>query len=89
MAEKYVPLRRCVGCGELKPKGELIRIIKTDEGVLIDETGKKNGRGAYLCKNVECLERARKSRGFERSLKVAVPKDVYERLCEEMSLFAE
>ncbi len=73
-------MRKCVGCGEMKPKKELIRILRTEEEeFVIDTTGKKNGRGAYLC-----LEQAVKNRGLERSFKQAIPQEVYERLEKEM-----
>lgn len=85
MANKKIPLRQCVGCGEMKSKKELIRVIKTEDEILIDATGKKNGRGAYICGNPECLKRARKSKGLERSLKVSIPAEVYENLEKEMS----
>ena len=75
---KKIPMRQCVGCREMKPKRELIRVIRTAEDtVCIDATGKKNGRGAYLCPNQECLDKAVKSKGLEHSLKMAVPKDIY------------
>ena len=90
MITKKVPLRRCVGCGESKGKKELIRIIRTpEEEVLLDATGRKNGRGAYICPNPECLKRARKSKGLERSLKVSIPDEVYDSLEKEMSQLAE
>ena len=80
-AGKKIPMRRCTGCGEMKSKKEMIRVIRTAEGeILLDATGKKNGRGAYLCFSAECLEKAVKSRGLERSLKVPVPQEVYENL---------
>ena len=85
MANKKIPLRQCVGCGEMKPKKELIRVIKTEDEILIDSTGKKNGRGAYICGDPECLKRARKSKGLERSLKAVIPEEVYEKLEKEMS----
>ena len=85
MANKKIPLRQCVGCGEMKPKKELIRVIKTEDEILIDATGKKNGRGAYICGDPECLKRARKSKGLERSLKAVIPTEVYEKLEKEMS----
>ena len=85
MANKKIPLRQCVGCGEMKPKKELIRVIKTEDEILIDATGKKNGRGAYICGDPECLKRARKSKGLERSLKSVIPAEVYEKLEKEMS----
>ena len=80
------PQRMCVGCGEMKPKKELVRVVKTAEGeISLDRTGKKNGRGAYLCKSEDCLKQAIKSKGLERSLKVAIPKEVYEALEKEYS----
>ena len=82
---KKIPLRQCVGCGEMKGKKEMIRVIKTPEGeICLDATGKKNGRGAYVCPSCECLERAIKSRGLERSFSCAIPAEVYEQLKEEM-----
>ena len=87
MANKKIPLRQCVGCQEMKSKLELIRVIKTPEGeVTLDVTGRKNGRGAYLCKKKECLEKLRKTKGLERSLKIAIPQEVYEQLEKEMEL---
>ena len=84
-AGKKIPMRRCTGCGEMKSKKEMIRVIRTAEGeILLDATGKKNGRGAYLCFSAECLEKAVKSRGLERSLKVPIPQEVYENLKKEL-----
>ncbi len=85
---RKVPMRKCVGCSEMKNKKELIRVLKTPEGeILLDVTGKKNGRGAYLCKNPECFARAVKSKGLERSLGIHIPEDVYENLKKEMDAF--
>ena len=89
MANKKIPMRQCVGCSEMKAKKELIRVIKTEEEVLLDTTGRKNGRGAYICANPECLKKARKSKGLERSLKASIPDEVYENLEKEMSTLAE
>jgi predicted RNA-binding protein YlxR (DUF448 family) len=90
MANKKIPLRQCVGCQEEKPKKDLIRILKTpEEEVIMDTTGRKNGRGAYICPNPECLQKAKKSKGLERSLKISIPKEVYENLEKEMNAFAE
>ncbi len=89
MANKKIPMRQCVGCGEMKAKKELIRVIKMEEEVLLDTTGRKNGRGAYICANPECLKKARKSKGLERSLKASIPDEVYENLEKEMSTLAE
>ena len=87
MKQKKIPLRKCTGCQEMKNKKELIRIVRNDEGEFsLDSTGKKPGRGAYICKNVECLEKAQKSKGLERSFKTAVPKEVYEKLRNELIL---
>ena len=85
MSAKSSPLRRCVGCGEMKEKRSMYRVIKTPEGeLLIDTTGRKNGRGAYICPNEDCLKRAEKSRGLERSLKMQIPPEVYGSLEEEL-----
>ena len=87
---KKVPMRQCVGCREMKAKRELIRVIKTsDTQVLVDATGKKNGRGAYLCPRRECLEKAVKNKGLERSLKTAVPKEIYQDFEKEMEQLGE
>ncbi len=85
MSTKKVPLRQCIGCGEMKNKKEMVRILKTESGeITLDATGRKNGRGAYLCPNMECFRKAVKGRGIERSFKMAVPKEVYEALEKEM-----
>ena len=81
---RKIPMRKCVGCGEMKSKKELLRVLKTtDEEIVLDTTGRKNGRGAYLCFDKNCLEKAMKNKGLERSLKTAIPKEVYERLTKE------
>ncbi|MFV0343704.1 MAG: RNase P modulator RnpM [Anaerocolumna sp.] len=86
MGVKKIPARQCIGCGEMKMKKEMIRVIKTpEENIIIDATGKKNGRGAYICKSKDCLLKAVKSKGLERSLKVSIPHDVYEELEREFS----
>lgn len=85
MKQRKIPLRKCTGCQEMKNKKELIRIVRSDEGeISVDTTGKKAGRGAYICPCVECLEKARKSKGIERSFKCAVPAEVYEKLKQEL-----
>jgi len=87
---KKVPLRQCIGCREMKSKKEMIRVIKTsDDRIEIDATGKKNGRGAYICPDSECLKKAIKSRGLERSLKATISQKVYEQLTEEMMKIGE
>ena len=81
---KKIPLRQCVGCHEMKSKKEMLRVLKTaEEEVILDITGKMNGRGAYLCKNAECLKKAMKHKGLERSLKMEIEKNVYEKLEKE------
>lgn len=82
---KKIPMRQCVGCQNMVSKKELIRIIKSSEGnIELDATGKKNGRGAYLCKKKECLEKAIKKHSLERSLKVSIPVEIYDSLKEEL-----
>ena len=90
MINKKVPMRQCVGCGEMKSKKELIRVIKTPEQeIVLDATGRKNGRGAYICASTECLKIAMKRKGLERSLKVSIPREVYDSLEKEMSKIAK
>ena len=85
MSTKKVPLRQCIGCGEMKSKQEMIRILRTEsEGFVVDATGRKNGRGAYLCPSMECFKKAVKNKGLERSFKMAVPAEIYDRLEKEM-----
>lgn len=87
-AVRKVPQRQCVGCGISKDKRELMRVIRTAESeILLDDTGKKNGRGAYICKSAECLKKALKNKGLERSLKIRIPDSVYEALQKEMERF--
>ncbi len=79
-------MRKCVGCGEMKPKKELMRILKTETGeFLVDADGKKNGRGAYICRSADCFRKAVRSRGFERSFRQQIPEEVYDRLEKEMA----
>ena len=81
---KKVPLRQCVGCGEMKGKRDMMRVLKTAEDeICLDVTGKKNGRGAYVCKSRECLLKARKNHGLERSFKMGIPDEVYDTLERE------
>ena len=84
--EKRIPIRRCTGCGEHFPKGDLVRVLRTPEGeIVLDLVGKKSGRGAYICKKAECLKRARKSRRIEQALECSVPDEIYDRMEEEIS----
>ena len=81
---KKIPMRQWVGCGELKSKKEMMRVLKTTEDeITLDITGKKNGRGAYLCVSKECFLKAKKNKGLERSLKMSIPEQVYESLERE------
>ena len=81
---KKIPVRQCVGCGEMKNKKEMMRVLRTPEGeTVLDKTGKKNGRGAYLCISKECLQKARKNKGLERSFKMSIPNEVYDSLEKE------
>ena len=86
MKQKKIPLRRCTGCGEQKPKKELVRVVKTPDGeILLDLTGKASGRGAYICNNAECLKKARKSKRIERTFEMTIPDEVYKQMEEEIS----
>ncbi len=82
---KKIPERTCIACRTSKPKTELIRVVRDPEGAIsLDFTGKKNGRGAYLCRSLSCFQNAVKSRGLERSFKQEIPQEVYDRLEKEM-----
>ncbi len=97
MKTKKIPLRKCTGCNEMKPKKELVRVVRTSEkkdedGNIIEEsticldlTGKKNGRGAYVCKDIECLKLARKARRFERAFSSKIPDEVYNQMEQELN----
>ena len=85
---KKIPLRKCTGCQEMKQKKDMMRVLKTAEGeIVLDTTGRKNGRGAYLCRSMGCFEQAVKNKGLERSLKVKVPAETYESLKKEIEAF--
>ncbi len=84
---RKIPERRCTGCGEHFAKNELIRVLRTPEGeIIIDFTGKKSGRGAYICKRLDCFKKARQKKRLEASLEVKIPEEVYIRLEEELAL---
>lgn len=101
MKQKKLPLRKCSGCQQMKEKRELIRVVKAPDvknelgevissgEVSLDLTGKKSGRGAYVCKNTECFEKARKARRFERSLSCKIPDEVYDQLQTQLSGFKD
>ena len=81
MPPRKIPMRQCLGCNEHKPKIELIRILRTPEGeITLDTTGKKSGRGAYICKNPACLKKLRKNRRAESNLGVSIPEEVWDAL---------
>lgn len=79
MKTKKLPMRMCLGCNEMKPKRELIRVVKSQDGeISLDLTGRKSGRGAYICRNIECLKNARKARRFEKSFSCRISDEVYD-----------
>lgn len=85
MREKKIPLRKCSGCGEMKPKKELIRVVRSPEGeIALDLTGRMAGRGAYVCPSLSCLQAARKAHRLERSFGCAIPSEVYDRMEQEL-----
>lgn len=85
---KKIPLRQCIGCGEMKSKKDMMRVLRTAEDeICLDITGKKNGRGAYVCKSRECLKLARRNKGLERSFKMGIPSEVYDTLEREFEDF--
>ena len=82
---RKVPMRQCIGCQEMKSKKEMMRVLRTTENeIVLDTTGRKNGRGAYVCCSMECFEKAAKNKGLERSLKVKVPEETYASLKKEI-----
>ena len=88
--QKKIPMRQCLGCREMKPKRELIRVVKAPDGsVSLDFKGKAQGRGAYLCRDPECLKKAVRSKAIERAFSVSIPDEVYSALCKEMNENAE
>ncbi len=85
MAIRKIPQRKCAGCEQMKDKKQLIRVVHTPQDeFLLDLTGKKSGRGVYICKSAECLEAARKKRGLEHGLKCSVPAEIYQKLLEQL-----
>lgn len=84
--KKKIPERKCIGCGESKPKSTLLRVVRSPDGTIsLDFTGKKSGRGAYICKKSACLKKARKSKRLERNLDCTIPDEIYDALDREMS----
>ena len=83
--QKKIPMRQCLGCREMKPKRELIRVVRSPEGVIsIDSKGKAPGRGAYICPNSECLKRAIKAKAISRAFEIEIPQEIYDRLTAQM-----
>ena len=83
--QKKIPLRQCLGCNEHKPKKELLRVVRTPEGeIVLDFTGKKSGRGAYICYNSKCLKKARKTKRIDANLGVDIPEDIYDGMEREL-----
>lgn len=88
--EKKIPMRQCLGCNEHKPKAELLRVVRSpEEEISLDFTGKKSGRGAYICRDVKCLRRARKSLRIDRTLNCTVPAEVYDAMESELEAHGE
>ena len=86
MAEKKIPMRKCLGCNEMKPKKELIRAVKSPQGEMsLDLTGKKSGRGAYICPDKDCFDKARKGKRLERALETKIPEEVYDEMLKELN----
>lgn len=85
MPTRKIPMRMCTGCGQMKPKRELVRVVKNQEGVIsLDLTGKMAGRGAYVCRDIECLKKARKARRLEKAFSCRIPEEVYDRMEEAL-----
>lgn len=83
--QKKIPMRQCLGCREMKPKKELIRVVRSPEGdISLDFKGKAPGRGAYICHNAQCLKKAVRARALEKAFSAQIPEEVYEKLNEEM-----
>ena len=86
LPEKKLPMRKCLGCNEMKPKRDLIRVVRSPEGAIsLDKTGKANGRGAYLCPDTACLKKCAKRKSLERAFKCQMPSEVYEGLEGELT----
>ena len=86
ISEKKFPIRKCTGCGERFQKNSLVRVLRTPEGeIILDGTGKKNGRGAYICKSAQCFRKARKAKRLESSLECQIPEEIYDRLETEIA----
>ena len=85
MQQKKIPLRKCIGCNEMKPKRELVRVVRSPEGeIALDTVGKAAGRGAYVCRDAACLRAARKARRLEKAFSCAIPEEIYDRMEKEL-----
>ncbi len=85
MKQRKTPMRMCTGCGEMKEKRSLVRVVRSANGeISLDLTGKANGRGAYICRNAECLKKAQKSKRIERAFEMSIPEQIYNRMSEEI-----
>ena len=85
MKPRKIPTRQCLGCNEHKPKKELLRVLRTPDGeIILDFTGKKSGRGAYICYDVKCLKKARKSKRIDKSLETEIPEEIYDKMESEL-----
>ena len=85
LKQKKIPMRQCLGCNEHKAKGELLRVLRTPEGeIVLDFTGKRSGRGAYICYDIKCLKKARKSKRIEGNLEMSIPEEIYDRMESEL-----
>ena len=80
---KKIPMRMCLACREMKPKKELIRIVKSQEGIFLDATGKKNGRGAYICNNLDCIKKCIKTRALNKAFSCEVEQSTYDKLLDD------
>lgn len=86
MKTRKIPLRKCIGCNEGKPKKELIRVVKNKENQIhVDLTGKANGRGAYICNDPECFKKVKKNKGLNRALEMGIPDEIYDELLKEIT----
>lgn len=86
MKTKKIPMRMCLGCGEMREKRELVRVVKTKDGeISLDLTGKKSGRGAYICKSKDCFMKARKQRKFEKEFSQKIDEEIYDSMEKELS----
>ena len=90
MKQKKIPMRLCIGCREKKPKWELLRIVKNNEGeIFVDPTGKKNGRGAYICRNMDCFAKARKAKSLSHEFSCEIPEEVYDEIMKQLEGYVE